>query len=599
MAESGAVLRRIAVSCAVLVLAGAWATSATAATPHLERPRQRRAGLRHRPGPGRSHVADHRRVDGPCPRRRADSLGGLLFRNVPPGQGLSGAAGSGAPSRARSPSTPTRPAPWDPSDLQPDDPGQRLQYLTTRDGTKLAHRRAPADQPGGRARPPAEPSFRIGPDYIAAVSDADRVLGLRLRRPGRPGQRDRGARQPDGLRGGRRQHARDRLLGRRLQLLRAAAEPRRLRRDRDDRPPAVGARPQGRDDGHLLRRDQPAVHRPARSARTSRRSRRCRRSTRPRRRCTRAASSTPVSPSPGPSSASRRPSRPGPNAASRGRTSRSSRAIRPARPTRSCTARRPTCWRRSAPTLTTSRRSPIRSTRSRSSTRSTCRCSWPASGRTSRPAGTARTSSSTSPAPSTSGSPSPTAPTSTRSIPTPSTAGTTSWSCSSPTRRRSSTRAVIQAAAPVIYKQAMGDQRRDHAAGGPDPARSRPTESALAAFEKLPEVRVLFDNGAGKSPAGRRRRAIPIPGSSSPSRRFPIPGTRPAAGTSVPAERSAAAPPERKGINWYTSNAKALPLDRLRRQHRRRRAVGQRLRSGSGTGSRTRPAPRSRTSRRR
>ncbi len=57
------------------------------------------------------------------------------------------------------------------------------------------------------------------------------------------------------------------MLGRRLRLLRAAPEPRRLRRDRDDRAPALGARPQGRDDGHLLRRDQPAVRRAARSAR--------------------------------------------------------------------------------------------------------------------------------------------------------------------------------------------------------------------------------------------------------------------------------------------------------------------------------------------
>ena len=60
------------------------------------------------------------------------------------------------------------------------------------------------------------------------------------------------------LRRGRHQHARHRLLGRRLRLLRAAPGPRRLRRDRDDRPPAMGPPPQGCDGGRLLRRDQPA-----------------------------------------------------------------------------------------------------------------------------------------------------------------------------------------------------------------------------------------------------------------------------------------------------------------------------------------------------
>ena len=96
----------------------------------------------------------------------------------------------------------------------------------------------------------------------------------------------------------------------------------------------------------------------------------------------------------------RRPAGVGRAAASRGRTSGSRRATRPARPTRRCTARRSTCWRRSAPTTTTCRRWPTRWRRSRSSTRSTCRPTWPASGPTSRPAATARRWPSTSAAPS-------------------------------------------------------------------------------------------------------------------------------------------------------------------------------------------------------
>ena len=85
-----------------------------------------------------------------------------------------------------------------------------------------------------------------------------------------------------------------------------------------------------------------------------------------------------------------------------------------------------TCSARSARTTITSRRSPTRSPRSPSSTGSRCRPSWPASGPTSRPAGTARPWPRTSPAPTASGSPSRTAPTSTRSTRRRSTAGTTS-----------------------------------------------------------------------------------------------------------------------------------------------------------------------------
>ena len=142
--------------------------------------------------------------------------------------------------------------------LRPGDPLQRLRLSDhprrheARRSTCIRRRTWRSALPDGVALPPVP----TGPD-----ADADRVLGLRLRQPGRAAERHRDPRQPDGLHGRRREHARHRLLGRRVRLLRAAAEPRRLRRDRDDRPPAVGAAQQGRDDGHLLRRDQPALHR--------------------------------------------------------------------------------------------------------------------------------------------------------------------------------------------------------------------------------------------------------------------------------------------------------------------------------------------------
>ena len=85
----------------------------------------------------------------------------------------------------------------------------------------------------------------------------------------------------------------------------------------------------------------------------------------------------------------------GPDTANPGRTSGSSKATRPAPPTRPCTRRQRTCSPRSARTTTTSPRSPTRCRRSRSSTRSTCRSSWRASGPTSRRAATAPRSPST------------------------------------------------------------------------------------------------------------------------------------------------------------------------------------------------------------
>ena len=176
-------------------------------------------------------------------RRSANSLGGLLFRDVPPAAGYRvrrvsdgravggahralrqrGAVESGRSTTSRFPTTATR--------TSPPATARSSRSTCTR---RRARRASPACR---RAR-----RFPSGPDYAPAVPDADRVLGLRLRQPGRTDERHRGAREPDGLRGRRREHARHRLLGWRVRLLRAAAEPRRLRRDRDDRPPTVGAR---------------------------------------------------------------------------------------------------------------------------------------------------------------------------------------------------------------------------------------------------------------------------------------------------------------------------------------------------------------------
>ena len=193
---------------------------------------------------------------GTAKHRRADAQGGVVFRGVKPGAGYRVRGRGRAVGAAHGALQPLRAAEHGP--LRPEHPVQRLRLSDHPRRHSAGDRRAPAA--GRRERGSAAAP---GPAAGARGADAhpDRVLGLRLRRPRRPAERDRDPREPDGLHRRRREHARNGLLGRRVRLLRAAPEPRRLRRRRDDRAPAVGGAQQGRDDGHLLRRHQPAVHR--------------------------------------------------------------------------------------------------------------------------------------------------------------------------------------------------------------------------------------------------------------------------------------------------------------------------------------------------
>ncbi len=59
--------------------------------------------------------------------------------------------------------------------------------------------------------------------------------------------------------------------------------------------------------------------------------------------------------------------------------------------------------------------------------------------------------------------------------------------------------AITQAAGPVFYQAGFGVPASDVDTLPPDPIQTIPTYSAaLSAFEALPQVQVLFDNGAGK-----------------------------------------------------------------------------------------------------
>jgi hypothetical protein len=121
--------------------------------------------------------------------------------------------------------------------------------------------------------------------------------------------------------------------------------------------------------------------------------------------------------------------------------------------------------------------------------------------------------------------------------------------------------AVIKAAAPVLYQEAMGLPKTDLVTLPEDPIQLKPTyESALAAFEALPPIRVLFDNGAGKSPLGTSTAGDPYPGFEQSFSKLPIPGTKAHTWYFGPNGTLGEQQPSGEGVDSYTSDASALPL---------------------------------------
>ncbi|MFI4991542.1 MAG: CocE/NonD family hydrolase [Solirubrobacterales bacterium] len=121
--------------------------------------------------------------------------------------------------------------------------------------------------------------------------------------------------------------------------------------------------------------------------------------------------------------------------------------------------------------------------------------------------------------------------------------------------------AVVKAAAPVVYDEAMGLPKTDLITLPPDPIQEKLTyESALSAFEELPQIRVLFDNGAGTSPTGSTTAGDPYPGFEQSFSKFPIPGTKAQSWYFGPGGALNAEQPAAEGVDSYTSDANATPL---------------------------------------
>ena len=112
---------------------------------------------------------------------------------------------------------------------------------------------------------------------------------------------------------------------------------------------------------------------------------------------------------------------------------------------------------------------------------------------------------------------------------------------------------VIHAAAPLIYQVAMGISG---VTLPPDPVQQQLTYAgALTAFQRLEQVRVLFDNGAGGSMPGQ-----PRPGFEQSWPSFPIPGASARTWYLSSAGALADRAPTRRGVDAFTADARARPL---------------------------------------
>ncbi len=119
--------------------------------------------------------------------------------------------------------------------------------------------------------------------------------------------------------------------------------------------------------------------------------------------------------------------------------------------------------------------------------------------------------------------------------------------------------------------------------------------AALAAYEQLPSVRVLFDNGAGASPDGTVTAGDPYPAFEQSFSSFPIPGTVAQTWYLGTGGSLATSPAQTRRGRRLHLEPQGATCHRLRLRRTPLPAVsGATPRSGTGTGNRTRPVRRSR-----
>ncbi|HEX3911380.1 MAG TPA: CocE/NonD family hydrolase [Solirubrobacteraceae bacterium] len=120
---------------------------------------------------------------------------------------------------------------------------------------------------------------------------------------------------------------------------------------------------------------------------------------------------------------------------------------------------------------------------------------------------------------------------------------------------------ILHGAAPIVYQSAFGLPSGDQVTLPSDPIQEKPKYAeALAAFTALPEVRVLFDNGAGASPSGKTTPGNPYPGFEQSFSAFPVPGATARSWYLGPEGALDEEPAASDGVDSYTSDASATPL---------------------------------------
>ncbi len=122
--------------------------------------------------------------------------------------------------------------------------------------------------------------------------------------------------------------------------------------------------------------------------------------------------------------------------------------------------------------------------------------------------------------------------------------------------------ALLRAAAPVFYSTALGTPQTDPITLPVDLVQTKPTyAAALKAFEALQPVRVLFGNGAGWSPLGRKVAGDPYPAYEKSFDAFPIPTQQAKSWYFGPNQTLRNTPANARGINAYAADPSALPLN--------------------------------------
>ncbi len=121
---------------------------------------------------------------------------------------------------------------------------------------------------------------------------------------------------------------------------------------------------------------------------------------------------------------------------------------------------------------------------------------------------------------------------------------------------------ILHVAAPIVYQAALGLPSEDHVTLPADPIQEKPKYAeALSAFTALPQIRVLFDNGAGSAPSGGTTTpGNPYPGFERTFSAFPIPGTIARSWYLGPEGALGEEPATSDGVDTYTSDAGATPL---------------------------------------